>query len=550
MPYILIVAIMSGFLFALIPQQKAEAIAPIVILGGIALWQYIGSQIGIPTPLSLTLDLANWTLPYILSGIGWFFFEMASGVLSISGYLFDVAIEKTITLNEFIRDLPAIKEGWTLSRDVANLFFIFIILYIAIATILRLSGYGIKDLLVKVVIIALMVNFSLMITQVIIDASNILALEFYNSMKISTKALTSGTDDNGVSFQAGDTIQVVSPSSVFMGALRFERIFKTEGQGLSGFFKSTGPGDYKLAIVLFMGTIVMVVIAFVFFAISILFVIRTIALIFLMVIAPLAFLAMALPATRQYGSRWWNALFKQAFFAPVCLFLLYLSAGIVSSENFVTITDSQVAGFAGALTGNPSEFGIIFSYILIIGLLLGSLIVAKEMGAYGADTVQKWGKDARKWGQGYAGRISKRYTAPVAERLASGTEKTGWGRVVGSGLRKVPLATKGLAKAGTWDKPEIKKYEKQYSSYSPAALANIKASPRLNLLNRTQKQAIENIEKKRKKKVEEEEILKTGTSMDKVKILAKREKEAREEAESKLEAGKAAPKPKETTEKT
>jgi hypothetical protein len=68
--------------------------------------------------------------------------------------------------------------GWEITRDIANIFFIFILLIIAIATILRLESYGAKQLLAKLIIVALLVNFSLVIAFAVVDAANILALTF------------------------------------------------------------------------------------------------------------------------------------------------------------------------------------------------------------------------------------------------------------------------------------------------------------------------------------------------------------------------------------
>jgi hypothetical protein len=486
-----------------------------------------------------------------------------SGVFWTAGQFFNVCI--AIALNSEVFNTKMVVDGWAISRDVANLFFIFILLYIAIATILQLSDYGMKQLLGKIIIIALLVNFSLLITRVIVDSSNILALEFYDSISV---------EGGATSIMAGKSAKNLS--QVFVSGFNPQNLLKSKNFGKT---VEEGAGDTLLVVVVSMllASILVLVAAFVLFAAGILFVIRTVTLWFLMVLAPLAFLAMVLPATRGYANQWWDKLFKQAFFAPVFMFLFYLVAKIIDSgflNNMVTSIDVG-GGVSEGFKKTFSTFAVVSIQFVFLGaLMIACLTIAKQMGAAGATIMQSWGQGAKKWGQGYAGRIGKRYTAPVAERLATGTEKTGWGRVVGSGLRKMPLATKGLAKAGTWDKEEIKKYEEQYSSYSPAALANIKASPTLNLLNRTQKQAIENIEKERKKKGEkeareeaeskleagkatpkpkegvEEEILRTGTSMDKVKILAKREKEAREEAESKLEAGKATPKPKEGVEKT
>src|SRR3990167_8825311 len=55
-------------------------------------------------------------------------------------------------------DIPAINAGWRTIRDVANMGFIFILLYAAIKTILGM-GSETKKLVVSVIIVAILINF-------------------------------------------------------------------------------------------------------------------------------------------------------------------------------------------------------------------------------------------------------------------------------------------------------------------------------------------------------------------------------------------------------
>ena len=73
------------------------------------------------------------------------------------------------------------------TRDLANMFFIFILLYIAIATILEIAAYNAKALLARLIIVALLLNFSLFFTRVIIDASNIWGSAFYDRISSASK---------------------------------------------------------------------------------------------------------------------------------------------------------------------------------------------------------------------------------------------------------------------------------------------------------------------------------------------------------------------------
>ena len=105
--------------------------------------------------------------------------------LSLGGIAMDASISLTINGSIFSdlvgEENGVVATGWGISRDIVNMFLIFILLYIAIATILQVSGYGAKELLATLIVIAFLVNFSLVITKMIIDASNVLAVGFYNA---------------------------------------------------------------------------------------------------------------------------------------------------------------------------------------------------------------------------------------------------------------------------------------------------------------------------------------------------------------------------------
>ena len=103
------------------------------------------------------------------------FFDTAI-VFSISGQAMDTSANSMIAV------------GWTTIRDLINLFFIFILLYAAISTILQYGDYQLKNVLAKIIIAALLINFSLMIGKMVIDASHILAWEFYNRIDVNDTA--------------------------------------------------------------------------------------------------------------------------------------------------------------------------------------------------------------------------------------------------------------------------------------------------------------------------------------------------------------------------
>ena len=75
-----------------------------------------------------------------------------------------------MALNASIIKSPSVKLGWTMTRNFANLGFVLAMIFIAYATMLRLQNYDIK-MLGRLVVIALLINFSLAISGVILDFS-------------------------------------------------------------------------------------------------------------------------------------------------------------------------------------------------------------------------------------------------------------------------------------------------------------------------------------------------------------------------------------------
>ena len=77
-----------------------------------------------------------------------------------------------LTYNDFI-NAAAVVKGWAIVRDLCNMFFILILLVIAFATILRVEGYDIKKMVPKLIIMAILINFSKTICGLIIDAADL-----------------------------------------------------------------------------------------------------------------------------------------------------------------------------------------------------------------------------------------------------------------------------------------------------------------------------------------------------------------------------------------
>jgi hypothetical protein len=84
--------------------------------------------------------------------------------------------------NDFTNS-AAVVYGWVVIRDICNMFFIVILLVIAFSVILRIDGYDIKKMIPKLLIMAVLINFSRTICGLIIDLAQVIMLTFVASFK-------------------------------------------------------------------------------------------------------------------------------------------------------------------------------------------------------------------------------------------------------------------------------------------------------------------------------------------------------------------------------
>src|SRR3989338_6328124 len=239
--------------------------------------------------LSLVINFFGDWYAWIMNNL---LIPMAAWILGLAGNLMDMAIKFSLDTKYF--KIDAIDSGWKLIRDLVNMGFIFILLYIAISTILQLSSYNIRSMLAKLIIAAVLINFSLFFTRVAIDASNIVAQNFYNAFTVSA-------DGNP------------NISATFKNYLRIsEKFEKNSGKPLN----IVGIDSYRDAVLRF---VVIVVALYVFLSVALLFVARTVAFIFLMMTAPIGFIVAIFPGASGAAAPWRKTLIDQMLVAPVFL---------------------------------------------------------------------------------------------------------------------------------------------------------------------------------------------------------------------------------------
>jgi len=343
-----------------------------------------GSSVNLPSAIT---DPAQKILKFgagiLLAPLGWLallILQIATLLTDLAGMILNYATKVTIVeMSENIRSIGAIDIAWKTIRDVANMGFIFVLLYAAIQTILGI-GSDTKKLIVNIIVVAILINFSLFFTKVVIDASNVLSNVFYDA--IAPTSLT----DPGIN---------VGLSGKMMGPLKLTSLWDT---GNIGVFTTKGN-----IIIGLMGTIVSLIAAFVFFAVAIMLVIRFVVLIFVMILSPLAFMGYILPQLKKHKDDWVQALLGQAFFAPIYFMLTWIVIRI--SEGLLPLTGASAGGtmataFLGAVgaDGNttpppPGSIALLLNFIIVIVFLIASLVIAKQWAnraGHGVPGLTKW----------------------------------------------------------------------------------------------------------------------------------------------------------------
>lgn len=352
----------------------------------------------------------------IISRIG----AIIHAIVSLFFWLCAMLLELAFGLEGFT-NAGVVTIGWAITRDLANMFFALILLIIAFATILRIETYGIKQILWRLVVAALLINFSLVLAGVIIDFSQVLTHFFYDQVKGSL----------GISAHLANVFGMSKIPKIIPEASAPEAL------------AAGGAGIIMMIFSIFLGIILIVLAGFALIIGAFFLIVRLIALWILLIFAPLAWLCMIMPATRNLWSKWWSEFFKWAFFAPIYAFFVFLAIKAGDAGSFTGIIQQEMenivnaSGWAATLgTTLMSTPRLFIQFLVVVGLLFGGVIVGQKFGVFGAGAmiaagkavgmaplgaVDKWlSKGGEKVGPGWQAKLRRAgsYLSPTAWKKA------------------------------------------------------------------------------------------------------------------------------------
>lgn len=345
-------------------------------------------------PDSLAVNEGGWE-----QTIGNAILQIAAYITYFGGSILQLAIKELVFgMGTLLKDGIgySIDSIWSIIRDICNLAFIFGFIYVGIRTIINPDSADTKRFLAQIIIGALLINFSLFFTKIVIDFSNFSAVQIYNAM------IDNPEGDISYAFA-----QKLGVTSLYTPPSTPDQLAAVTGAGHLWFYV--------------MGAIMLVVAGFVLAAGGILLVVRFVILILIMMFSPILFAATIFPKTEKYAEELWGELISYSFFAPVYLLLLIASLKVLEGATTALGIGTTTTLSEGLLNGKTDSYGVILNFVIVIMFLIFSLQVAQRMGIGGGKMAVSAGNAIRGKVQGAIGRNT---VGRIGEKLAKNQDES------------------------------------------------------------------------------------------------------------------------------
>lgn len=370
----------------------------------------------------------------------------ASFAMAIAGAITELivalldAVIRLMMYNNFVSS-PVVGAGWSIVRDSVNIFFVVVLVVVAIGTIFGTGRFEWHQVVPRILIFAIVINFSRTLCGIMIDFGQVVMLTFANSLQ---------------SIAAGNFIYMLRLNEIYAistSAGAFEDVQNAVGAPQAFDWFAAGLAAVFMVVMVFV-TIV---------ALAAILVWRIVMLWVLVTLAPLAWFAGAIQKVVQNNAYtdWWKKFVCAVGIGPLLTFFLWLTLAVAGAGNiaarggFIETTTQSNLNVSGNLS-KIFEVENLMSFILGLGMLYagfeaaatfcsgGSKFVGQTLGkAKGVgDTI---GKGAVALGAGAAG-----YAAAGARKVGGlGASGLGLGaRAVAGELEKSKGPASWVTKRG------------------------------------------------------------------------------------------------------
>jgi len=345
------------------------------------------SQVG-GAAVSFGLDLLIKIFAYIAGLI----FVISQFFLWMGAMLLDQALKfLVLEMGVFVSgNGPAqtIRLAWVAIRDLMNLAIVAGFIAVGISTILQVAQYNASKFLTRLIIAALLVNFSFFFAGAMIDAANFVTVKIYESKIFQSNCVISdiavaGSEVPGTRISTADICTISNAFMVSTKLGTLEDLNKLSGSG--GLTEGSRSYDLKFLILALFGSILFFVAGFVFFAAGILLIGRFVALILLLVTSPLGIAGTQIPYIDKYAGKWWSEFTSQVLFAPTYMILIAISFQVIKgTTSFLQQKSGGNASLAAIGSGDfnytiESAMPLVLSFFIAVSFMWTALKIAQDM---------------------------------------------------------------------------------------------------------------------------------------------------------------------------
>ena len=303
-------------------------------------------------------------------------------LVELSSRLLDWAMTLPVNL---MADNELVEAGWTFIRDLVNLFFALALVAIAMAFILKIESFEIKKSLPRLIIIALLVNFSLLLVGAFIDIATILQNTIIGGAQMAELVHNTTKPLYNVWTEASKAVVGIIIAWTITAAIPYADAVRFIAQAL--LLTAFLPNFFHWILIIVFNTLI----GLIFFLFFFLFLIRIIALWILAIFAPLALMAYILPITQKYFHSWLKAVISWAFLGIIALFLLTLGLRLIHA-----VMPAREEGLAGLILpwGLHDFAEFVIYYFFLLTFLTIAFLVSLKTAPTGAEVAINYAKSA------------------------------------------------------------------------------------------------------------------------------------------------------------
>lgn len=314
-----------------------------------------------------------------VQGIGWI-------ICPLANYLATGIDKMYSALQEFLKTQPlettnqnsGIYLAWTIMRNISNVAFIvaFLVIIYSQLTSVGISNYGVKKMLPRLIIAAVLVNLSFTFCAVLLDLSNVTGYAFQDAFMGIKNTISTVGENTGVGWTWSEVITMILSN----GALAIGAVYTV----------SLGVELIYLAMSALVG------IGLVLILVLLIMAARQALIIILIIISPLAFVCYLLPGTEKWFKKWRDTFVTMLVFFPAFSVIFGGSqlAGILIIQNATGINGGIMQLLGMVVQVMPLALTPII--LKLSGGVLGKFagfVNDKNKGWY--DRSKNWAKDRR-----------------------------------------------------------------------------------------------------------------------------------------------------------